>query len=52
MYHNERDQELWNLRKQVKELEIKIREQRHRRDREMLSDDPDYTGGETAGLSF
>lgn len=44
-YHSEQDQEIENLRKQVKELEIEIRGRRWRRDREESSSDPDYIGG-------
>nr|POE46355.1 hypothetical protein CFP56_55215 [Quercus suber] len=46
-YCSKRDQELENLRKQVKELEIELRGRRRRRDREGSSDDPNYTGGGT-----
>lgn len=42
---------LENLRKKVKELEIKIRGWHCRRDREGLFDDPDYTGGGMARSS-
>ena len=44
-YHNERDQEIENLRKQVREVEIEVKGQRQRRDYEGLSSDPNYTGG-------
>ena len=46
-YHSEQDQEIENLRKQVKELEIETREQRRRRDQEESSSDLEFTGGST-----
>lgn len=44
-YRSKWDQELENLRKQVKELEIELRGWHCRRDCEGSSDDPNYTGG-------
>ena len=46
-YSSEQEQELENLRKQIKELEIELKGQRCRRDREGSFDDPNYTGGGT-----
>lgn len=46
-YHSEQDQEIENLRIQVKELEIETREQRRRRDQEESSSDLEFTGGST-----
>ena len=45
LYHSEQDQEIENLRKQVREVEIEIRGRRQRRDYEGLSSDPNYTRG-------
>ena len=50
-YRSEQDQEVENLRKQIKELEIEIKGRRRRRDREGSSDDPDYIEGSMAGSS-
>ena len=49
-YHSEWDQEIGNLRKQVKKLEIEIRGRRQRKDREGSSSNPNYTRGSTTGL--
>ena len=46
-YHSERDQEIENLQKQVKELELEIRGRHRRRDREESSCDQGFTGGNT-----
>ena len=50
-YCSKWDQELENLRKQVKELEIELRGWHCRRDCEGSSDDPNYTGGGTGESS-
>ena len=49
LYRSEQDKEVENLWKQIKELEIEIRGQHRRRDREGSSDDLDYIEGSTAG---
>nr|POF24663.1 hypothetical protein CFP56_67237 [Quercus suber] len=41
-HRNDRLRELENLRKQVNDLEIEIRGQNHKSDREDSLDDPDY----------
>ena len=51
LYRSEQDQEVENLRKQIKELEIEIKGRRRRRDREGSSDDPEYIEGSMAGSS-
>ena len=51
LYRSEQDQEVENLRKQIKELETEIKGRRRRRDCEGSSDDPDYIEGSTAGSS-
>nr|POF27067.1 hypothetical protein CFP56_69313 [Quercus suber] len=50
-YHSEWDQEIENLRKQVKESELEIRGQRQRRDQEELSCDYGFIGGYTGESS-
>ena len=47
LYHSEWDQEIENLQKQVKELEIEIRGRRRRRDWEKSSSDPEFIGDST-----
>ena len=50
-YRSELDQEIENLRKQVKEQELERRGQRQRKDREESSSDPNFTGGSTGESS-